>query len=259
MQPPEKEEANSVADLATWSPIIDFRQYTLYPGTRDAFIELFDKELVETQEAAGMRVIGQFRDLGDPNRFVWIRGFPDMPSRKNALVSFYEHSATWKTFSDRARSMMIDSTDALLLRPAREGSGFTLPPPAARPLLESAIPAGLIVAMLFQLPAAADEALHDFFDRSVTPILVEAGASTLGSLVTEHSPNNFPRLALREGENVLATVLGFRDLTAYHTYLTALGRDGRWRTDAYPALVARINGRPQILRLGPTSRSQLRP
>jgi hypothetical protein len=29
---------------------------------------------VETQEATGMRVIGQFRDLGDPNRFVWLRG-----------------------------------------------------------------------------------------------------------------------------------------------------------------------------------------
>ena len=32
-----------------------------------------------------MRVIGQFRDIGDPNRFVWLRGFPDMPSREKAL------------------------------------------------------------------------------------------------------------------------------------------------------------------------------
>src|SRR6266496_199654 len=111
MQVAEKQRANS-ANLAAWSPIIDLRQYTLYPGTRDAFVELFDKEFVETQEALGMRIIGQFRDLGDPNRFVWMRGFPDMPSRQKALVSFYEHSATWRNFSDRARSMMVDSTDA---------------------------------------------------------------------------------------------------------------------------------------------------
>jgi hypothetical protein len=28
------------------SPIIDLRQYTLYPGMRDEFIELFDREFV---------------------------------------------------------------------------------------------------------------------------------------------------------------------------------------------------------------------
>ena len=63
------------------SPIVDLRQYTLFPGTRDAFVQLFDREFVETQEEVGMRIIGQFRDLGDPNRFVWLRGFADMTAR----------------------------------------------------------------------------------------------------------------------------------------------------------------------------------
>lgn len=35
-----------------------------------------------------MRAIGQFRDLGDPNRFVWLRGYPDMPAREKALTAF---------------------------------------------------------------------------------------------------------------------------------------------------------------------------
>ena len=51
------------------------------PGRRDDLIELFDREFVETQEAVGIQVIGQFRDLDDPNRFVWLRGFNDMSAR----------------------------------------------------------------------------------------------------------------------------------------------------------------------------------
>ncbi len=65
----------------TCCPIVELRQYTLHPGRRDALIDLFDREFVESQEALGMKIIGQFRDLDNPNRFVWLRGFRDMPSR----------------------------------------------------------------------------------------------------------------------------------------------------------------------------------
>src|SRR5882724_4235763 len=69
--------------------IVELRQYTLHPGKRDVLIDLFDREFVESQEALGMKVIGQFRNLDNPNRFVWLRGFQDMPSRAQALKDFY--------------------------------------------------------------------------------------------------------------------------------------------------------------------------
>ena len=72
----------------TCCPIVELRQYTLHPGKRDVLIDLFDREFVESQEALGMKVIGQFRDLDNPNRFVWLRGFRDMPSRAQALRIF---------------------------------------------------------------------------------------------------------------------------------------------------------------------------
>jgi quinol monooxygenase YgiN len=243
---------------ATCSPIVDLRQYTLYPGTRDGFVELFDREFVETQEATGMRVIGQFRDLGDPNRFVWLRGFPDMPSRQKALTDFYLHGAAWRTHSEVARSKMIDSTDALLLRPARADSGFSLEPPESRPALDSAVPQGVIVITIHSLPAPADADFLAFFEATVGQLLRGAGAIILASFVTEHSRNNFPRLALREDENVFILFAGFKDLAAYHAHMTALGRNPQWRGEVAPALMRRIHGRPHILRLAPTSRSQLR-
>jgi hypothetical protein len=116
----------------------------------------------------------------------------------------------------------------------------------------------LVVATVYQLPKPLDPGFLEFFDVSVTPILVEAGGNFLGLFATERSPNNFPRLPLREGENVFITFLGFADLAAYHRYMTALGRNSKWRSEVYPAFVSRLQTRPQILRLAPTSRSLLR-
>jgi len=49
-------------------------QFPVYCAPPDCFARFASGVFVETQEATGMRVIGQFRDLGDPNRFVWLRG-----------------------------------------------------------------------------------------------------------------------------------------------------------------------------------------
>ena len=57
-------------------PIVELRQYELRPGQRDVLIELFDRELVESQEAVGMQLIGQFCDLDRPDHFVWPEASP---------------------------------------------------------------------------------------------------------------------------------------------------------------------------------------
>ncbi len=251
-------ESSMSESAALCSPIVDLRQYTLYPGTRDAFVELFDREFVETQEAAGMRIIGQFRDLGDPNRFVWMRGFADMAAREKALTAFYMHGEAWQRHGAAANAMMIDSSDALLLHPVRPDTAFVLESATLRPALHSADPQGLVVATIHHLPAPADSAFLGFFDGIVMPVLVDAGARILGLLATEHSPNNFPRLPLRERENVFISFLGFGDLEAYHRHMTSLGNNQKWQNEIYPALNSRLSTRPQILRLAPTSRSQLR-
>lgn len=240
------------------SPIVDLRQYTLFPGTRDAFVELFDREFVETQEEVGMRVIGQFRDLGDPNRFVWLRGFADMSSRERALTAFYMHGAAWKAHSETARAMMIDSTDALLLHPVRAGRGFKLDAPSQRDIARNAPPSGIVTATIYSLVDATSAEFSAYFEDGVTPRLVNAGARLLPSFETEHSPNNFPRLPLRDGEDVFVSFSAFESLASYHDYMTALGRDQQWRGEVAPALMRLIRGRPQILKLVPTSRSQLR-
>lgn len=98
--------------------VFELRDYLLRPGRRDELIELFDRELLAPQEACGMRILGQFRDLDAPDRFVWIRAFRDLETRKKALTAFYEGPA-WARFGPQAAATMIDSSDARLLRPLR--------------------------------------------------------------------------------------------------------------------------------------------
>src|SRR5438105_1362157 len=104
-------EQATILDV-NFCPIVELRQYTLRPGTRDTLIELFDREFVESQEASGMRIIGQFRDLDNPDRFVWLRGFPDMATRAQVLQAFYG-GPVWKAHRDIANATMIDSDNVL--------------------------------------------------------------------------------------------------------------------------------------------------
>jgi hypothetical protein len=53
---------NYAAADARSCPVIELRQYTLKPGQRDTLIDLFDRHFVESQEAVGMTIIGQFRE-----------------------------------------------------------------------------------------------------------------------------------------------------------------------------------------------------
>ena len=109
----------------TCCPIVELRQYTLHPGKRHVLIDLFDQQFIEPQEALGMKVIGQFRDVDNRNRFVWLRGFRDMPSRAQALKDFYG-GPVGKAHREAANATMIDSDNVLLLHPATPTSGFSL-------------------------------------------------------------------------------------------------------------------------------------
>src|SRR5258706_10060967 len=110
--------------------VVELRQYTLKPGQRDVLIDLFDRHFVESQESAGMTVIGQFRDRRRADRFVWLRGFPDMETRRKALEAFYD-GPIWARHKSDANDTMVDSNDVLLLKPARPETAFDTSPSRA--------------------------------------------------------------------------------------------------------------------------------
>jgi hypothetical protein len=239
---------------AVRSSVVELRQYTLQPGRRDTLIELFEREFLETQEATGMSVIGQFRDLDAPERFVWLRGFDDMENRRASLEAFYG-GPVWQKHREAANATMIDSDDVLLLRPAAPACGFALD--EAFPAPGEVRDAGLIVATLYAFDAPVDLDFLDFFAAELHPAFAAAGSRAIASVSTEYSENTFPRLPVREGTHVFAWFARFADVAAHAAYREALVAQPGWRALAV-ALGRRLQGPPQVLRLAPTPRSRLR-
>ena len=222
--------------------MIELRQYTLRPGTRDAFVALFDAELAKPQEAAGMRVLGQFRDLDRPDLFVWLRDFPDMEVRRRALHRFYD-GPVWATHRDAANGMMLDSDDVLLLEPA-ETSSF---PDAGA----GAAPAGGVVTVRVDPVGLADTArFARRYASVVAPALQAAGGRPLVLLASLHAVNTFPRLPVREQENVMVSLTRFASVAAVDR--AAADRACR---DALASLDDLRTGPGQRLRLAATPHS----
>jgi hypothetical protein len=240
----------------TCCPIVELRQYTLHPGKRDVLIDLFDREFVESQEALGMKVIGQFRDLDNSNRFVWLRGFRDMPSRAQALKDFYG-GPVWKTHREAANATMIDSDNVLLLHPATPTSRFSLESKTRPPAASSEIRSELIVATIYYFDAPVDAAFVEFFEKTVKPAVIGSGATVLAYFVTEHSENTFPALPVRQGENVFVWFAHFNDRAAYERHIAALTQSPPWRDEISKELARRLKREPEALKLSPTTRSLL--
>ena len=226
--------------------VIELRQYTLKPGRRDDLIDLFEREFVETQEACGMTVIGQFSDLDDPDRFVWLRGFPDMAARLGALKAFYTGPA-WRAHRNDANATMIHSDDVLLLRPLNDASGFGSGgrgPPATA----GQDSPGVVVCGVHRLTGEGDP-LVECFRVELAPRLSEVGLTPAAVLHTHAGPNDFPGLPVREGETVLVWFAILPDRERADTALAAARRT--------PELGELFDGPLQIMRLQPTARSRL--
>jgi hypothetical protein len=226
--------------------VIELRQYLLRSGRRDELVTLFDREFVETQEEVGMKVLGQFRDLDAPQRFVWLRGFADMRTRLAGLQAFYG-GPVWARHGRAANATMMDSDDVLLLRPAWPGSHAQANEP--RPPVDAPPAQGEALLWIFHLRQPAGAALLERTREVLVPHLRACGAVWSAWYVTEPAANDFPRLPVREGVQVLAGLSLFAD--PRHAAAARLGDPGAWM-DAF------LTGPVEVRRLAPTARSELR-
>jgi hypothetical protein len=237
-------------DLPTRAKIIELRQYTLAPGRRDELIELFDTEFVSSQETAGIHVIGQFYDLDDPNRFVWLRGFESMASRAPALHAFY-YGPVWARHRDAANATMIDSDNVLLLHPVMLGAAY--PRFGQRDAVYAGV--GLFCADVVSIPpeaVARDPAARE----GLGDALARVGAEVVAIFESEASPNNFPQLPIR-ADTVLVVVTRFATSVDLDQFIRRTQPGTPYHSDVLRALGAtRLT--MERRRLRPTAQSQLR-
>jgi NIPSNAP len=241
--------------LPTCCPIVELRQYTLLPDRRDPFVTMFEREFIETQEETGIRVIGQFRDLDNPNHFVWLRGFPDMPHRADWLQAFYG-GPVWKANRDAANANFTDTDNVLLLHAVAPTSQFKLDRMNRAAMGANADPHGVLIATIYYFDAPADHEFVEFFEKKIAPALGENGTKVLAYFASETSANNFPRLPVREKDHVFVWFALYPSLKEYETYRAKLDGSDHWHAIA-PELRRQLLSAPEVLRLTPTPRSLL--
>lgn len=94
--------------------VVEMRTYKLKPGCRSQFLELFRSKTAPAHAEIGMKLLGPFLSVEDPDTFFFMRGFPDLPSREPLKAKFYE-GELWKNELEQVLMPMIDKYDVVLV------------------------------------------------------------------------------------------------------------------------------------------------
>jgi NIPSNAP len=94
--------------------IAEMRTYRLKPGKRDQFLEIFHAKSIPAHAEIGMKILGPFLSIEDPDVLFFMRGFPDLASREPMKAQFYE-GELWKNELENVLMPMIEKYDVVLV------------------------------------------------------------------------------------------------------------------------------------------------
>ncbi|MGE5206156.1 MAG: putative quinol monooxygenase [Chlamydiota bacterium] len=94
--------------------IIEMRTYKIKPGMRSRFLEIFRAKSMPAHAEIGMKILGPFLSIEDPDVFFFMRGFPDVASREPMKAKFYE-GELWKRELENVLMPMIDKYEVVLV------------------------------------------------------------------------------------------------------------------------------------------------
>jgi hypothetical protein len=94
--------------------IVEMRTYKTKPGRREEFMEIFRNKSVPAHADIGMKILGPFPSVEDPETFFFMRGFPDLASREPMKAKFYE-GELWKRELENVLLPMLEKYDVVLV------------------------------------------------------------------------------------------------------------------------------------------------
>lgn len=94
--------------------IVEMRTYKTRPGKRSEFIEIFTSRSIPAHREIGMKVLGPFLSIEDPDTFFFMRGFPDLASRDPLKSAFYD-GELWKGELENLLMPMLEKYEVVLV------------------------------------------------------------------------------------------------------------------------------------------------
>lgn len=241
---PETPTMQTVAHLGDF-PVVELRRYTVAPGQRARFATWFDAYFPEAFEQLGAMVFGQFLERGDPDHFLWLRGYHDLNARPIVNSAFY-YGPLWKEHRTKLNAILPDSDNVLLLQSL---PGQEIPVvPAMDPVDEPQGADGIVIAQLLPVVAGRETDIAANFARYRVD-----GVRSAGVLATLDVPNNFPQLPVREDGPWLVWLGIVRDEEALRRLQAAMAAIERELADG-----GGLRGAPETIVMDPSPRSRLR-
>ncbi len=94
--------------------IIEMRTYKTKPGRRAQFLEIFRSRSIPAHKVIGMKILGPFLSVEDPDTLFFMRGFPDLPSREPMKAKFYE-GELWKRELENLLMPMLEKYEVVVV------------------------------------------------------------------------------------------------------------------------------------------------
>jgi hypothetical protein len=94
--------------------IVEMRTYKTKPGKRPQFLEVFRTKSMPAHAEIGMKILGPFLSIDDPDTFFFMRGFPDLASRDPMKARFYE-GKLWKSELEDILMPMLERFEVALV------------------------------------------------------------------------------------------------------------------------------------------------
>jgi hypothetical protein len=94
--------------------IIEMRTYKTKPGKRAQFLDIFRSKSIPAHQEIGMKILGPFLSVEDPDTFFFMRGFPDLQSREPMKAKFYE-GTLWKSELEHVLMPMLEKYEVVLV------------------------------------------------------------------------------------------------------------------------------------------------
>ena len=94
--------------------IIEMRTYKTKPGCRSTFLEIFRSKSIPAHTEIGMKILGPFLSIEDPDTFFFMRGFPDIASSQPMKAKFYG-GELWKCELENVLMPMLEKYEAVIV------------------------------------------------------------------------------------------------------------------------------------------------
>jgi len=99
--------------------IIEMRTYKTKPSKHSEFIEIFRARSIPAHKEIGMKILGPFLSVEDPDTFFVKRRFPDLPSHEPIKEEFHD-GELWKGELEKILLPMLEKYEVVVVEDPEE-------------------------------------------------------------------------------------------------------------------------------------------